>query len=74
MNHRSHTRATLVEAQACGERAFALDTGDDGLDDVLTGHSDGECWRDLDDFLDGPIPPHWTMDEISWDQAFETAP
>ncbi len=75
MNHRSHTRATLMEARACGERAYALDTGDDGLDDVLVGHSPAEILRDVADFVvDGKIPAHWTVDELTWEQALEGAP
>lgn len=77
MNYRSHTRESLAEARACGETAYALDTGNDGLDDVLTGLTAGEVWQDVAHWLleagDDEIPPHWMLDPLDWPAALDGA-
>lgn len=70
MNLRSHTLQELLAGLDVGENAYELDTGSDGLDDVLLGKSEAECWRDVADWQ-SPIPEHWTLTEITRKQLMD---
>jgi hypothetical protein len=63
--YKSHTREEISAAIADGKKVWALDTGNDGLDDTLIGDkqdiiNDVLFFHDLDVF-----PSHWTLDRVS---------
>ena len=63
MQHRSHTPEEVRAAMEAGEEVWALDTGSDGLDDVLIG-SELAVWAEICDWVDGLIPVHWTLTKV----------
>lgn len=70
---KSYTRSEILAAYARGQEVFALDTGDDGGDDVIIGTED-ECWDQVSDFLaqDGlEIPEYYSLRAIARDEFEE---
>jgi len=63
--YKSHTREEISAAIAEGKEVFALDTGNDGLDDHLIGDRE-EIINDLLFFHDlDVLPGHWTLNRVS---------
>lgn len=62
---RSHPRRAIMLALRCGWRAWRLDTGNDGSDDVLLGERD-EVVADLlaHHGLDS-LPETWSLEEVT---------
>ena len=66
MNYRSHTRSKITKALKAGLEVWALDTGNDGEDDVLIG-----TWEEVEgDTLSHheliELPDHWTLTKWDW--------
>ncbi len=64
MNFRSHDPAFIEAAISSGQTAWELDTGNDGLDDVLLGETEEEVRAEVEDWLDAPIPPGWKFRRV----------
>lgn len=61
MNFRSYTQVEIKRAIELGDEAWALDTGNDGEDDVIIGTKE-ECERDILYLNDlDKLPDHWTL-------------
>jgi len=65
MNFKSHTRGEVARAIMQGQEVWALDTGNDGNDDVLIGSKQEtiDCLlahHELDE-----LPGHWTLDPVT---------
>ena len=66
MNYRSHTKEEIIEALKQGKKAFALDTGNFGEDDVLIGETRNDVLADVLSHHElAELPEGWELREIS---------
>ena len=65
MNYRSHAKEEVIDALKQGKKAFALDTGNSGEDDVLIGNYDDVLTDVLSHHELAELPEGWELREIS---------
>lgn len=66
MNLRSHAKAEIAAALLNREPVWALDTGNDGEDDILIGDYDEVVGDILAHFEMEALPDHWTLDPMGF--------
>ena len=64
---RSHTKEEILQAQANELPVWQLDTGNDGMDDVLIGGTEEDARHDVMAWANvTEWPDHWSLTKIDW--------